>query len=347
MPQTILANKTDVTKTVTHMRSQIEKAAANPKIQSLAQTFLIYPIPEKAIFNYVYEQVAYVPDEGDYQDIRTPQRSLKDHVGNCVDYTVLMGSLLMALRIPFQIKVVEVEPDYGFEHVYIITDKYVLDPCLGQPQDGTAPQTRPATGKFNKETIFYNYKLYNMTKLRLLQGAGRISRAVKVAKLSGNNMQMDKYMDYSGNKLGILCLKNCACKNDCSGMFAALDTSTEKLCRQWCDDVKAKRNSLTASKDPYWQQKYNALIATDVAGTADEPAPEVTTTESSGIEDIIKDLIGSIFGPSEPTTPTYTGPPPTPTIMGIPQNTALIIGAVVVGGIAYFATRPKRKGRRR
>ncbi len=138
MPETILASDTTTSKTVGHMWQQIKRAARTPLIKDLTQRFSIYPYPEKPIFDYVYRNVAYIPDEEDFQDIRTPQRSLKDGIGNCVDYTVFIGSILYALKIPFRIKVVEIEPEQGFEHVYIVTNKYVMDPCIGQPQDGTA-----------------------------------------------------------------------------------------------------------------------------------------------------------------------------------------------------------------
>lgn len=154
MPERLLLDNTTVPLTVRHMKSEIRKAATDPQIKSLANSFRQSKCPEKAIFDYAYDNITYIPDEDGFQDIRTPQRALKDGVGNCVDYTVFMGALLYALDIPFRIKVVEIEKGEGFEHVYIETNKYILDPCLGQPQDGTAVIGRPAEGKFNKETFF-------------------------------------------------------------------------------------------------------------------------------------------------------------------------------------------------
>lgn len=347
MPVTILSNKTDVPKTIGHMQKQIKKAAADPQIQDLARTFLIFPIPEKAIFNYVYDEVTYVPDEGDYQDIRTPQRSLRDHVGNCVDYTVLIGSLLYALDIPFNIKVAEIEKEQGFEHVYIVTDKYIMDPCIGQPQDGSAIYKRPAKGKFNKETYHYNSKIYNMTKLRLLQGTARTSRAVKVA-----NYMRNGYIN--NNKLGIFCLSNCACKNECSEMFGTIDTISEHSCRKWCDEVKAKRNDLYPSRDAEWSGLYAQMTSTSAAGAGAGAAGGAGAAVGAGagdpgptgdVGDIISDLFEGIFGPPSGTTTTGAGAPqPQPQIFGIPQNTALIIGA---GLVIYFVTRkPRKRGRR-
>jgi len=152
---TVLSNTTTVKRTVRQIKNEIIKSSKDSQLQLLASSFLKYPVPEKAIFDYVYSKIAYVPDEDDMQDIRTPHRSLHDKVGNCVDYTVILGTLLYILNIPFRIKVVEIEDGYGFEHVYIVTDKYALDPCLGQPQDGTAYYSRPSKGQFNQETFFF------------------------------------------------------------------------------------------------------------------------------------------------------------------------------------------------
>ncbi len=182
-----------------------------------------------------------------------------------------------------------------------------------------------------------------MPKLRLLQGSARISRSVKIAKLTNSPMSMQEYNAKTG-KLGILCLTNCDCKNDCSGMFAGLDTSTEKLCRTWCDKVKAKKTGQTPSKDGYWQQKQQALISADISATADEPAPDVFEPEKSGLENILENLFSGIFGSGDDTT--YTPPPtppPTPKIFGIPQNVALIGGALIIGGVIWQTTKKKKK----
>ncbi len=336
MPVTILSNNTDIPKTVSHMISQIKKASKNPQIQDLARTFLIFPVPEKAIFNYVYDQVAYIPDEGEYQDIRTPQRSLRDHIGNCVDYTVLIGSLLYCLDIPFYIKVIEIEQGEGFEHVYVITDNYIMDPCIGQPQDGTAIKKRPHKGKFNIETHFYNYKIFNMTKLRLLQGTERTSRAAKVAKLSGN-------------KLGILCITNCDCKRECSDMFAGLNKDEEKKCRDWCDRVKARKNDMWPSKDEYWGTMEQTLVNQALSDHTDTTGYQQQPPNGNGngfdVAGLIEGIFGTIFG-KKPDPYTPPPPQPKPMIMGIPQNTFLLIGGVVVATGIYFATRPKKKRRR-
>ncbi len=150
----IIAWNTTPAKTVRYMKKEIRKAANRPDIQKLANSFLKYPIPEKAIFDFAYNRMAFLEDEENHQDIAPINVSLRDGVGNCVDYTVFIGSLLYALGIPFKMKVVEVEKGEGYGHIYIVTDKYILDPTLGQPLDGSARYARPQQGQFNKEGFF-------------------------------------------------------------------------------------------------------------------------------------------------------------------------------------------------
>jgi len=181
-----------------------------------------------------------------------------------------------------------------------------------------------------------------MPKLRLLQGTGRTSRAIKIAQLTNTSMDYDTYRKVA--VLGALCFTNCACKRECTNMFAALDTSTMDACKKNCDQVKAKKIGFDPSKDVYWIAVREQLVK---QGIADVTTGETYEPEKSGIENMFNDLLDLVTGGRVSTAADPTGipiPPPAPKIMGMTPLVAGIAGLTIVGGIIYVTRKkPKRK----
>jgi hypothetical protein len=228
------------------------------------------------------------------------------------------------MDIKHKFKLVEFEHGQGFEHIYVIADGKALDCVLGHRQDGTDTVfNRSQNGSFNKELNYNNSKIINMPRTRILSGT-RNSR--------------------SNNRLGIVCLSNCACKNDCSAMFASLDTATEKNCRSNCDRVKAKKNNYFPSADAFWVETRNALVASGVASVTDTPAVSDEPTGFEQIKDIFSDILGS-FGIGDKTPGTVTAGVPTQKKSALEAALPLL----AIGTIAFFgfkALNPKRKNKR-
>lgn len=141
------------------MKTISQEAGRTDSIKKIAQT-LNCGDPLKNAFDYAYKNIVYYPDPMNEQNIKTPARSLKDKRGNCVDYAVLLGSILFALGIPYYFRVAGYNEPRNFEHVYVVTKSgVVLDPVLGQPQDGTASfENRPAQGRFNEQKPYTTKK---------------------------------------------------------------------------------------------------------------------------------------------------------------------------------------------
>lgn len=323
----VISNRTTLNHTIKFIKRLARKGAKSPIIQEVSEAIKFSDFPEKDVFGFVYDSVVFKPDPENDQQVRTVERSLSEGVGNCVDYTVLTSAILLSLGIPHKYKVVAFDRRSGYEHIYVVTDRVIIDPVLGQKQDGTDTRyNRQPFGLFNQEMKYLKAKYYPMPRLVMLQGA-RLSR-----KLQGK-----------------ICLTNCACKNDCSAMFAGIDQNLEKDCRGWCDRVKAKRNNLTASTDPYYSSLYQqalnqAQVNVDPYGGG---APTTTTDGNKPIGEVLTDItgfIGNIFGGGQQTQqPTYTPPPQKASI-----NPWLIGGlaSAAIGTGIYLATR-KRKPKRR
>ena len=114
----------------------------------------------EAVFNYAFNNARYFPDPPNRQQIRTPMRLLKDRYGNCVDYSVFIGTLLKLLNIPCSLKMVKFARNENYSHIYIITQTLpaiVLDPVIGQDQDGSEllKGKSKRTSFFNKEEPYY------------------------------------------------------------------------------------------------------------------------------------------------------------------------------------------------
>lgn len=176
-----------------------------------------------------------------------------------------------------------------------------------------------------------------MPQLRLLQGTGRTSRAIKIAKLTNTPMDIDTYRNVT--RLGALCLTNCACKRECVNMFGQLDTSTTDACKKNCDRVKAKKTNFDPSQDSYWTQIREQLINQAVI---DVTPGEVSEKEETGIEKMFNDLLNLVTGGGQPP-PTGLPPPPAPQIMGMPPLVAGIAGIAIVGGIIFITRKPRKK----
>jgi len=113
----------------------------------------------KHIFNAAFNVATFFPDPEGHQYIRTLNRTLKDRVANCVDYTVFISAFLRAIKAPHVIRMVSFDPQNkkAYQHIYPLTiNGLVLDAVFGQEQDGSESQKDPDDRKsfFNHEVPF-------------------------------------------------------------------------------------------------------------------------------------------------------------------------------------------------
>jgi hypothetical protein len=195
---TIVTDSTNLNLTVKTIKELALKFAWRDEIKAIASEAKRSGNPIKFVFDYVYSNVVYEPDPNNIQLVKSPICTLKTKKGNCVDYSVLIGSILINLKIPFFFKTVGFDSSGSFDHIYIVTKEQnlVLDCVIGQKQDGTDTFTnRPLNGKFNVEYSSKNKKLFGMPQLQILQGYRKakglkpIGRAKYVRSKSDSNLK--------------------------------------------------------------------------------------------------------------------------------------------------------------
>jgi hypothetical protein len=132
-------------------------------VRSLVEAGYSLPV---ALAIMAYRSSYFVPDITT-QTIRTPQKTIRDAQGNCVDLTVL----ICAIALHFTSNIFVQIADYGqgvFTHVYPIVNDVVVDVVPFQVQDGTEIKSR----NINQLPNFHTFetprsvKTFNLWKLK-------------------------------------------------------------------------------------------------------------------------------------------------------------------------------------
>jgi hypothetical protein len=80
----------------------------------------------RALYYWVQRHLAYTGDHVLVEELRgavTLLQDIEDHrwaFGDCDDYVILLGALLAAIGIPFNLALVSARPDQEFDHIFLI-----------------------------------------------------------------------------------------------------------------------------------------------------------------------------------------------------------------------------------
>jgi hypothetical protein len=171
MNEILVKKNVTVPETISWIRKAALAGTSHPEVQRITQICKESSNPLKTLFDIAYDTLVYFPDEENKQGIRTFDNMFRTGQGNCVSYTELISSVLLNLGIEHYYGVVGYESPRKWDHIYIQVGDKILDPVLGQAQNGTDTRaTRPRSGKFNKETDYKFKKTYFMPDLVILQG---------------------------------------------------------------------------------------------------------------------------------------------------------------------------------
>ncbi len=137
-------------KTLSLMYQVSEKYANSPIIKNLARRLR----NEKNIFDYVVK-IPYRAENVN-QTVVSPIRTIEFGYANCVNYCVLIGSLLGALGIDYKFILVSYDGKPRAEHVYLQTRDNVIDCVYSQLY------RQPINSKKSGETVVINGPINNI-----------------------------------------------------------------------------------------------------------------------------------------------------------------------------------------
>ncbi len=89
----------------------VEALANSLKGNSDEQTF-------QNIWNYVRQNIRYQNDEQGIEQLRTPQRTLHDKIGDCDDFSILISAILTNLNINHELVVAAYKSKDKWQHIY-------------------------------------------------------------------------------------------------------------------------------------------------------------------------------------------------------------------------------------
>lgn len=122
--------------------AKLAKALKKPKLEDTLHN----------IWNFVYTYIKYEPDSVIFEQLRRPLRTLHDQKGDCDCYSLLIGSILKNLNIPFKFRITSYYGRPYFQHVYVIV------PTSG----GKYITVDPVVDAYNYEKPYTNHKDFEL-----------------------------------------------------------------------------------------------------------------------------------------------------------------------------------------
>ncbi|MGZ3931682.1 MAG: transglutaminase-like domain-containing protein [Bacteroidia bacterium] len=113
----------------------------------------------RVIFDWVYDHVEYRKDMPKKEQVRSPQRTIWDQMGDCEDMQILICTLLYNKKIPFVVRTTVYNWDTGVQHIYPV----VITP------EGREIVVDCVTNRFDYEVPYlkkYDYELPPIQKTK-------------------------------------------------------------------------------------------------------------------------------------------------------------------------------------
>jgi len=103
----------------------------------------------KAVFNWMRANVRYIRDMATIDTFATAMRTIEAHGGDCDDYTIALGALLMSIGYSVRMKTIQTKDSDDWNHIYLQvglppgkpTKWRTLDASVAQPAGWEAPST--------------------------------------------------------------------------------------------------------------------------------------------------------------------------------------------------------------
>ena len=76
------------------------------------------------IWDFVRQNIRYQNDEKGIEQLRTPQRTLHDKIGDCDDFSILISAILTNLNITHELVVAAYKSKDKWQHIYNMREEY-------------------------------------------------------------------------------------------------------------------------------------------------------------------------------------------------------------------------------
>lgn len=127
------------------------------------------------VFNFIFGHIQYKPDDPTTEELRRPSRVWADRQSgvDCDCYSILIGSILSNLNIPFSLRMVKINGRAYFQHVYVVVPKDGTRSAIDKK--GGYYTVDPVLDTYNEEHPFtHKYDLF-MQPIKYLNGVPSIS----------------------------------------------------------------------------------------------------------------------------------------------------------------------------
>ena len=327
-----LGNGYSVRETVKRIAQAAEVSRNEPEVKALVKSLRESQQPERDLFEAVFKRVLYQPDPDGFQDVKLAGRTLIDGRGNCVDYVVIQSAALRELDIPHRYRVIDVDGD-GYHHIYIVTNAgIVLDPVIGQAQDGSESHEQRGTSDYNSEVPHLKRFDY-MPTLRILGNPNPVGYQMRDRLGRPNLNECSCYA--LGAHLGTCQRSNL--RSRCDSIFSGHETA-KKACRDYisslnCTAAKDLGKKDGAQIDAILLARFNHLT---IIPEFTPPGPDPDPGGGGG------------GGGGGSRTYYYTSPPvaPAPQQAGFSTTAMIGLGVAALGLGFLFMQRGKKKGKR-
>jgi predicted transglutaminase-like cysteine proteinase len=93
----------------------------------------------KAVYSFIRANVRYVRDIDGIDTFQTARRTLEMRSGDCDDYAITLGALLMAVGFPVRTKTIQTKGSRDFNHIYLQVGLPPTKPTRWKTLDASTP----------------------------------------------------------------------------------------------------------------------------------------------------------------------------------------------------------------
>lgn len=207
MSATVLPGDLTLQQLVMWMKHYISIAAKDERIRSISNDCCDSAGSLKCVLKKVFDLIVYDPDpeinDEQWHFLWSVDQIYRRRKGNCHTYAIVLSAILLNCGYKPVLRFVSYQGK-SWDHVFVVVNGIILDPTIGQPQDGTATKTN-RNGPFFNVTTEYKEKIdFTLSRLVLVQGLNNESYKERkpIGRLRAKRLGMDGIVNVSVGQAG-------------------------------------------------------------------------------------------------------------------------------------------------